>query len=364
MYNLRKVLKDFMNIIGYIKNIGDKSFKEHPFNDVDALILSELSYISFKPRKSLYPLKHINPNSLTKGLFKEGVDANYNRRMLVAMIKSKRFGDLIIQDIYSDFSHSKALQFYALTVRLDKDTYFISYRGTDTSLTGWKEDFILTINDTIPSQLLALSYLKRQLKQYEGNFYIGGHSKGGNLAFYAAMNIPKILTKKIISVYSFDGPGFATDFKAFKSYELIKDKMYKYLTYNDMVGNVFSDITPHKIVNSTGILLGGHDPFFWQISPKRGEFITKKDISKFSKSFDLKLKKFLEKLSMSDRTLFIKMFFEIFKKRLTIYDVARYGFTDLIRYKATLINYHESDKKRMNEILKMGIRIFLLKPKD
>lgn len=35
------------NFIDYTKYYGEKSFEEVPFNDIDALILAELSYLNF-----------------------------------------------------------------------------------------------------------------------------------------------------------------------------------------------------------------------------------------------------------------------------------------------------------------------------
>ena len=50
----------------------------------------------------------------------------------------------------------------AITAELEDGTTFIVYRGTDSTLIGWREDFNMSFETPVPAQTAALEYLIAQ----------------------------------------------------------------------------------------------------------------------------------------------------------------------------------------------------------
>lgn len=344
-----------MNINGYIKKYGTKSFKEQPFNDVDALILAELSYVNIDmliPQgKHKIRIKDINPKAMTKQVFIDSVDFAYNKTMLKYMMASKRFGNCVIKDIERRFSKQDINQFFAINIVLPTDEVFLSFRGTDITLIGWKEDFLLTYQSTFLSQIQALEYAEKVLSKCENKFYLGGHSKGGNLAFYAALHFDEKYEDRFIDAFSFDGPGFREGISHLKTYETRIDKMIKYRTYNDVIGSFYNNMEKYKTVHSTGLLFGGHDPFFWQIDMK-GDFMLAKDISSGSKKYSKRVMDWLGTLSFEDKALATDALFEVFKENETVFDLARNVGKNIAQHKKAVARYSVDEQDRLKVILK------------
>ena len=168
-----------MNIIDYIEKFSDKTFKEMPFNDVDALVLSTLSYPSFEnlisdafqDEQIPYKIKFLSKEDCNK-LGKENTTLDHSK-LLKVLAKSKRFKELEIVEDSKNFSKQEVTQFYAMSIILDSNTMFISFRGTDTRMAGWKEDCNMSFLDEVPSQRLALDYFTYLAKKYKNfNFYL------------------------------------------------------------------------------------------------------------------------------------------------------------------------------------------------
>ena len=344
-----------MNINGYINKFGEKTFNEVPFNDVDALILSELSYINidllFDEGNNSVCLKDIDINKLTKEVFYGSVDYAFNKTMLKRMITSKRYQDIICKDVVQYFSIENVNQFYALTIVLPNNDIFISYRGTDITLIGWKEDFLITYQQTITAQKQAFEYAKDILSKCDNRFYLGGHSKGGNLAFYSALNLDESYDQRFIGAYSFDGPGFADGIKHYESYQRVKRRLFKFLTYFDVIGSVFSDVKRHKVVHSTGLLFGGHDPFFWQIDFRTGDFAYAKEVASASRAMNKNFARWLNSLTYEDRELATKVLFEIFHER-TVFDLLKNFGKDIVLSRKVLADYSKEDQDKLKNIIK------------
>ncbi|MBR0295579.1 MAG: DUF2974 domain-containing protein [Bacilli bacterium] len=345
-----------MNINSYIRKFGQKSFEELSFNDIDALILAELSYIDidtlFEEGQTEICINDIDIKNAKKSTFSSSVDALYNKTMLKNMINSVRYKDLVIKDVIRKYSIKDINQFYALNVVFPNGDCYLSYRGTDITLIGWKEDFLITYQKTMLSQIQALEYADEVLCKSDCRFYLGGHSKGGNLAFYTALNLGKKYEDRLILAYSFDGPGFRDGITDFVSYEKVIDKMIKYRTYNDVIGAFFNNMTRYKVVHSTGLLFGGHDPFFWQINGTKGQFMYAKDISAPSKKYSARFMAWLNSLSYDDRALTTDAFFEMIKENETVYDLLKNFGKNVAFRKKSLSRYSENERTRLKIIIK------------
>lgn len=200
-------------ITGYIKNYGDYTFMEKPMNDVDSLALCQFCYLKFD---GLVPLVTENKRAVTLGelaahekfeqLFADERYEKVNRELFDAMLHSRRFKSMKLNCYINIVEKEWETQFSAVTFILEDKTLYIAYRGTDESIVGWKEDFNMVFQSPVPGQAYAVKYLNMVTGKLKNRFYLGGHSKGGNLAVYAAMNCTKDVRDRILKIYSMDGP--------------------------------------------------------------------------------------------------------------------------------------------------------------
>lgn len=183
-----------MNILDYVKNTT-RTFEEMPLNPVDSLVLSQLSYARLefaepKPENLLDRLRRgvtvadFFRNEWFEKIFCDGISDSDNMNLMAYAVASRRYRNLKIRDIVGDFDKSSEKQFGAMIFRLDANTDFVAFRGTDGSMLGWKEDFNLSFMNEVPSQSEAVEYLERNYgsgnrKGRNRRFYVGGHSKGG-----------------------------------------------------------------------------------------------------------------------------------------------------------------------------------------
>ena len=203
------------NIIDYVKWRGDLNLKVSEFNEIDSLILNRFSYFpldSIMQEKEEVSIEELSKRfekankEKLKILWKDDAD------LFPVMGKSKRFGEMVALEYINKIETKTEKQFSAVTIILPDNTIYISFRGTDNTLIGWKEDFNMSFRGHLPSQIEAKEYLENIAKKYPyKKIRLGGHSKGGNLAVYASIFASPKVKKRIISVYNNDGPGFNDD---------------------------------------------------------------------------------------------------------------------------------------------------------
>lgn len=298
------------NIIDYIDWFGDISFKELKFNKIDALILSRLSYLRFKPEKNISITQAID-SYLAREDYKEIALAAADIDLILRLKNAPRFKDLSIYDISDDFDTRIDKQFAAMTILLDNKTAFISYRGTDDTLTGWKEDFNMAFMDEVPSQKEALSYLEDIASRSLYSFILGGHSKGGNLAVYAGIK-SKIAVSRIKAIFNFDGPGFNFDLSQVKKYPKLKNKIYTFLPQSSIVGLLMDHEDQYTIVKSSQIGIMQHDIYSWSV--KGREFVISHELTKDSVVIEKALHKWLKNTDKQSREQFVEAVFTLLKQ--------------------------------------------------
>ena len=212
------------NIFDYLKDVTHDSFYDLPLNELDILALTETTYLPFDNLVSTSPQRLLDlapqvprePNMLT----------SKNRlQLLDELARHKRFKNCKLSHFINDIDPELQKQFAAMTYRLTLDTYLIVFRGTDDSIIGWKEDFHLTYMKEIPAQKHALCYLENFFVHHpRKKVILAGHSKGGNLAIYAASQIDQSLQEQITAVYTFDAPGLHTELTQTEGYQRIMDR--------------------------------------------------------------------------------------------------------------------------------------------
>lgn len=269
-----------MHLKKYIYKFGDKSFDEFPFGNVDGALFAYLAYpcweivapgidnIDGKP----FCFDELTPENIKK-LIVGSPTPNQHRRLLTAIIKTKRYKGVKIKFIEEKFSFEKKQQYYALTYEIPGVGHYICFRGTDLTILGWEENFRLTLKTQNPSQIDAVQYINKVAEKIKGNFYIGGHSKGGNLSIFAGVNISPELQDRVIKIFSIDGPGFySKEIYETESYKRIEDKVFHVIPKNSIVGVCFHTPKHFKVVGSrTVITILQHSPYGWSIT-KEGKF--------------------------------------------------------------------------------------------
>ena len=196
------------DIMDYLNWRGDLNFKQANINEVDSIILARFSYLPFKDIDLKQTDNIENISIKMKDLELDKFTWKDDKEFIIKLGKSKRYKDLIISDYEEIIDLEAQKQFAAITIWLPNRYKYISFRGTDTSLVGWKEDFNMSFMKDIPSQKESVRYLNKIAKKYRGKIIVGGHSKGGNLAIYSSMFCDDKIKKRILAIINADGPGF------------------------------------------------------------------------------------------------------------------------------------------------------------
>lgn len=306
-----------MNITGYARSCRE-SFQALAFHDVDSLVLSQLCYYEFESlsdRRRRLPLRELlrgNLDELTRR-YKNPVP---HAAFLNAVADSPRFGDLVLSHFRLRARPEEEVQFCAMTFR-GKDLAFLAFRGTDNSMTGWKEDMNMSFADSVPAQKEAVRYLKTVAKSCSLPLWLGGHSKGGNLAVYASLFCGEPIQERIRAVFNHDGPGFRPAVLEHPAYGRMLGKLHKSMPNFSVFGMILSQREPVKVVRSDRTLLMQHDPLSWQIAGT--EFETLPDLSPWSKKIGVVINRWMARYSDADRRRFVDTLFFL---------LAENGYTD------------------------------------
>ena len=303
-------------IFDYLKEVTYDSIYDRPFNELDVLALTELTYL---------PFGHIVPQGDTTGIQVRLSDAmelidrttdfivsNQHLQLVDDLATSKRFKNIKLLNYVDEYDPDVQKQFAAMTYRLSLDTYLVVFRGTDDTLIGWKEDFHMTYMDHVPAQKRAASYLQHVMKEFpKGRFLVAGHSKGGNLATYACSYLPDSLFERVDAIYSYDAPGLNKAIIETEGYQRTSPNIRRFVPQGSIVGMMLEVPEPTTIVKSHDF--GGfaqHDAFTWEI--KDYSFVTVSETSPDSQQTDLTLKQWVRETSAEERKKFFDTFFGIF----------------------------------------------------
>ena len=267
------------NLSDYLEMRGDITLGERPFNDADNLVLSTLAYLDLTGIVGGPGAPSVRlADACAELLERCGGDlasrvrslATIDERFVTSLGASARLGGARLRDYVDVRDDRRATQFAAVTAELDDGDLYVAFRGTDTTLAGWRENFILSFSVT-EAQRSAASYLEGELAraQREGRrARVGGHSKGGNLAAYATAVAPVALAVAIERVYSNDGPGMDRAVMPVSCHDVVGERYVRIVPAYSVVGRFFSDDAPAKIVASSAARSLQHDPLTWQAGPR------------------------------------------------------------------------------------------------
>ena len=307
------------NIIDYLAWRGDLSFYQDPFNSIDALILSCLSYVNFTgvvPAKGngLITIEEASEKFFTihspEELAQDKSFIRFAPDLLRAMAKTDRFKNSYLLNFVDDTDISRGIQFSAVEIDLPDETSFISFRGTDDTVVGWKEDFNLSFM-TVPSEMEAVRYLRMVTAGRQDKIRMGGHSKGGHLAIFAATTADPAIASRIVHVYNFDGPGFNHEAMESELFRNVQPRITKFIPETSIIGRLLENSTEPIVVKSSELGIMQHDPLSWQIEGK--EFETCISTDKISDTFDDTMTIWLGDMTFEDRKVFVDELFSVFE---------------------------------------------------
>ena len=308
------------NMLDYIKEFGHVSFEERAFSEIDALVLTELEYL---PLEKVVPSDENGENFVTvkeiaeymqehkQELFDENSMMITQERHEVSQViaDAPRFQSLKFFGVVSVWDKDTTKQFAAVTVEVEPSVRLVVFRGTDETLIGWKEDFLMTYSPLVAAQTDAKEYLAKQASLFDGDLMVSGHSKGGNLAIYAAATQEEDVQLRIVDIFCLDSPGLYRSVLETKGYQNIVPLAMRYIPQDSLVGLMLESEVPYVIVKSNATGAMQHSAMTWEIED--GQFIKMEKLTKNSQLNDQTFKKWTESVSDEELELFWNVFFEL-----------------------------------------------------
>ena len=309
------------NLLDYLDWRGDLTLAQSPLNEVDNLILAELSFVNFQ---GIVPAPG-EGKSVSLRLAAEAFFARFPAgkaidmgvlvpaaipEMLRKMAASQRFGDMGLNCFVDHLDVGKGEQFAALTIETGDGALYLSFRGTDDTLAGWKEDFEMACMPEVPAQKKALEYTQSVAKQYpRRKMRLGGHSKGGNLAVYAGVFAAEHVQKRMLDIWSNDGPGFHEDLLELPEHRRVADRIHSIVPKSSVVGMLLEHEEDYTVVDSNQLGFMQHDGFSWQVMGNH--FITLRQVTRQAHLSDQALREWVQGLTVEQREKFVTALFDV-----------------------------------------------------
>ena len=261
-----------MELLDYLQWRNDVPLSISPFNEVDNVIFSYLSYIDFRDLKEdwngFFDLKDLFRDFCEKHSLEEiETTGEFTERaplLLKEMMEGERFSDTKVGYYAEDFDKDKVKQFAALVFLLPDGRNYISFRGTDKTITGWKEDFLMSCQSETAGAKEAVEYFNKIAPVLEGELILGGHSKGGNFAMYAAAFCEAEHKERIMQVYNNDGPGFREEVIQSPEFQEILPKISTIAPQSSIIGQLLSNPAKQHVIHSTAKGILQHDAMTWE----------------------------------------------------------------------------------------------------
>lgn len=303
------------NLMTYLKWRGDLPISKFPFNEIDALILSELVYIHFEnivpgvEEDAAITIREAN-SKYEKSIEREMIFYKEKEIMFDALAFSPRFAEMTLCKYVNTLDIVAQQQFAAMHVDIAPNLTFIAFRGTDSTVVGWREDFNMSYMMPVPAQQSAVDYVNQTVKGLFKKYWFGGHSKGGNLAIYSGVFCNPKIQKKIVKINSFDGPGFNRKMVDNPAYKNVEDRISVYVPEDSIVGMLMEHEEGYKVVESTEFALMQHEGFSWVVD--RDEFVLADEVGMFSRSFSTTFRTWLAEMNAEERKAVVDSFFDVF----------------------------------------------------
>ena len=302
------------DLFDYLYWRDDLTFSQDGGNEVDVVILSRLSYLPFEQLRQ-WPISVrdaavallLEPDIADRVLMESDLE------LLSRLAHGRRFASCQLSDYVSRLDETTQTQFSALTVTPEQGPTVVLYRGTDSTLVGWKENFNMAFTCPVPAQTAALAYLQEIAAKTEGPLLAAGHSKGGNLAVYASACCDEAVQQRIVHVYNLDGPGFTEKVLNTPGYQNIRSRISTYVPQSSVVGLLLEHEESYTIVHSCETVnLMQHDVYSWEVEQKRFAYV--ETVTDGSRFIDATVKAWLAALEPAQREKFIDAVYDILRQ--------------------------------------------------
>ena len=308
------------NITDYVRWVGGNDFKERPFSRVDNIVLCQLCYLDLRDITEIYEEGgEMTLRDCITSLTNLGVsirkmapdDSERFTQLVKVCANSRRFGNLYISSFMDILNEEDSIQFSAMTFSPyegAKGWGFVAFRGTDSTIAGWKEDFMTSFTLT-SSQTMAENYVRDRLETFD-TLTVGGHSKGGNLAVYSVAVLPDELFERIEHVYSNDGPGFCHEVLTEDLIARVNPKATRIIPQFSIVGSVFAPkIDDSYVIKSDKQMASQHELCSWGID--HGDLLIASDgIDPLAARINSGIDKWIFSVNIDERRRFINAFFD------------------------------------------------------
>jgi hypothetical protein len=328
------------NLFDYISWRGDLDFDQFPFNPVDNLVFSQLSYL---PMDGIVPGPQRRARERGSGAIsgvisgavsvtieelaeKFAVMHQNNSRRLInditvndaisvinAIRSTPRYKSCKIFGYTNNIDLEQEKQFAAFCVIIGKKrltrNMLVVYRGTDMTLIGWKESFNMSLITSIPSQKEAVSYLEKTAGIFPYPLIIAGHSKGGNLAIYASAFCNKSVQKRITAIYSNDAPGFHNEVIQSIGYREVCARIQAFIPQSSLVGLLFEHGETPTVIKSTANGPMQHSLCSWEVT--YNTIVSAGELTQQSRLIDNIIRKWINQIDEGQRQQFIQAMYTI-----------------------------------------------------
>lgn len=351
------------NINDYLIWRGDiKLDKNYGFNEIDNMILARFSYLLFdriemKEKETLGSI-----SKKMKDFKNEEFNYNGDKELITNLGKSERFKDMVVTDFIKKNDTKTEKQFSAITIHINNEEMYLSFVGTDGSIMGWKEDFNMSFMKNVPSQIEATKYAKTIAEKYpDKKIRMGGHSKGGNIAIYAAVNAPKSIQDRIINVVNYDGPGFSEKQIDKNKTKDIIERIFTYIPQDSVVGRIMEHQEKYEVILSTEKGIYQHDIYSWQI--ERNKMIRTEKPTDASEKISKAMKEWLEDTTPEQRKIFFDGVFEIFygTSATNFSEISENWLKNMPKLIGTYRGLPEEDRKTITTMLKHFGKLYFAK---
>ena len=305
----------------YLRWRGDLTFVQDGFNEVDNLLLCIISYIKLEniPRlRSFDPQDAMPMGDVCRLLTEEDEQLGLSTLDYIPLMRqaaeTPRFREVSLFAFESLHDEDRQMQFAAVSFLLPDGSVYAAYRGTDMTIVGWQEDFNMSFLSAVPAQVKAAEYAGAVARACPGRaLRIGGHSKGGNLAAWAAVHLDeKLQRQRLIAAYNNDGPGFSRDLVDTPGYQAVADRLFTYIPASSIVGVLLEHAEDYEVVDSTARSIMQHEPLSWCVEGPR--FVHLGQRSQLGQLSDGVLREWIGSMSPREREQFSRAFFDILSR--------------------------------------------------
>lgn len=354
------------NIFSYLENYGSRPFEEFPFNEIDALIFSQLCYIDYSAivcrfdddvQITLSDAQHQFFRLHTEEEIETEISiVSKAIELLRQCAQYTRYKNVILLKYANNVDDKIDKQFCAVTFYINQSLALIAFKGTDTSITGVKESAMLSYMFPVPAQIHALYYFQESGMLANRDLIICGHSKGGNLATFAGVSCSNSLKKRIIGIYEFDAPGFPEEMINRYDYIGMKDRIYSYIPQSSIIGCMLYHNSSRKIVESTNENIKQHQVSSWIIENNHFKFTDETDDK--SKFVDKYLKQLTNQVGAENiEEVFETVFDFIENSGIKSYDdLKAFDAIRFVKVLSSLKNINEKQRDLIEDTIKQAVK--------